>query len=189
MPSALNNSLLFLINTLFDLYVFILMVRLILVWIRADYYHPATQFIIKVTQNLITPLRRIFPNIQKMETATVALILLLEIAKFFLIMSLSIGVPNILGVAILAAADMIKILVNTFFYAILIQALLSWVQPYSPMAELLYRFTSPLMRPIQRIIPPIANFDISPIPVMIGLQLLLMLVVSPLMSLGFSIAA
>ncbi|OGT45955.1 MAG: hypothetical protein A3E83_02635 [Gammaproteobacteria bacterium RIFCSPHIGHO2_12_FULL_41_20] len=188
MSSALNNSLLFLINTVFDLYLFVLVIRLVLVWIRADYYHPATQFIIKLTQVLITPLRRVLPNIKKLETATLVLILLLEILKYFLIISLSIGMPNILGLAILAVADVIKTFVNTFFYAILIQAVLSWIQPYSPMAEVLYRFTSPLMRPIQRLIPPVANFDISPIPAMIGLQLLLMLAVNPLMGLGLNLA-
>lgn len=184
MPTPLNNSLVFLISTLFDLYLFILIIRLVLVWIHADYYSPATQVIIKLTQNLITPLRRVLPNFKRIETSTVAVILVLEIIKFFLITSLSMGMPHLSGLVILAIADTLKSLVNCFFYAILLQAVLSWVQPYSPLNQLLSQITSPLIRPIRRVMPPVANFDLSPIPAMIGLQLIILLFVNPLMTLG-----
>ena len=187
MPTAINNSLIFLINTLFDLYLFVLVVRFILVWIHADYYHPVTQFIIKLTQKPVLLLKKILPNIQRIEISSLALILLLETVKYFFIIRLNFGFLSPSGLFILASADSLKLFASTFFYAILLQAILSWIQPYSPVAELLHQFTSPIMRPIQRWMPPIAHFDLSPIPALIGLQLFIMLIVNPLMGMGIGL--
>jgi len=188
LPNAFNSALLFLISTLFDLYLCILIIRLILVWARTDYYHPFTKFIVTLTQFLVNPLRRILPNIGRFETASFVLIFVLEILKFLLISLLSIGTPNFIGLPILAVADMIKLVLNTFFYAILLQVILSWVQPFSPLNSILNRVTSPIMYPIQRVVPPVAGIDISPIPALILLQLLIILLVNPLMAFGVNIA-
>jgi len=190
MQSSLNNAGLFLINTLFDLYLLILMVRIILAWAHADYYNPFTQIIIKLTKPVIDPLRKIIPNYAGIEFATLATIFIIEIIKFSLIGIITIGMPkHILGLVVLAGADIIKLLLNTFFYAILLQAILSWIQPgYSPTARILAQLTSPIMRPIQRIMPPISGFDLSPIPAMIILQLLIILLIGPLQAMGTQIA-
>lgn len=189
MSDPFNNAGIFLINTLFDLYLFVLVIRLILVWVRADYFNPLSQVTVKLTNPLITPLRRFIPNIANLELATLICIIVFEMLKFFLIGLITTGIPNVVGLIIIAFADTLKILFNTFFYAILIQTLLSWVQPgYSPMAQILMKMTSPVLRPIQRIVPPVAGFDISPIPALIGLQLLTILLVSPLFGIGLKMA-
>jgi YggT family protein len=189
MSDPFNNAGIFLVSTLFDLYLFILVIRLVLVWVRADYFNPLSQFIVKVTNRLITPLRRFIPNIANLELSTLLCILVLEALKFFLIGLMTTGLPNAAGLIILALADTLKIILNTFFYAILIQTLLSWLQPgYSPMTQILMKITSPVLRPIQRLIPNVAGFDISPIPALIGLQVLTILLVSPLFGLGLKIA-
>lgn len=189
MQNSLSMAALFLINTIFDLYLLILMARIILAWVHADYYSPLTQIIVKLTKPIIDPLRRFIPNFKGIELSTLLVILILEIIKFFLIGLLTIGFPgNILGIFILAAADVIKIFLNTFFYAILIQAILSWIQPYSPVIRMLSQLTYPVMRPIQKYIPPVGGFDISPIPAMIILQLLIILIVGPLQNIGMQIA-
>ena len=186
MLSPIQNAEMFLVNTLFDLYLLILMIRLILCWARADYFNPITRFIIVCTQPIIAPLRRLLPTYAKIEFSTLFLIILLNTLKFFLVGLIAIGIPkNSLGLLLLASVDAFKLLLNTFFYAIFLQAIISWIQPgFSPIAVLLTQLTAPIMRPIQRVMPTFGGFDLSPIPALILLQLLIILVANPLMNLG-----
>ena len=185
---SLQTALIFLISTLFDLYLFVLIIRLVLAWVRSHYYDPLTQFVVKLTQFLVNPLRRIIPNIGRLETACLVIIIAFVMIKFFIISMLSFGTVNPLGLFIMTAADTLRLLIQTFFYAILFQCILSFVQPQSPINYTLQQFTAPIMRPIRRWIPLIAGIDISPIPAIIGLQLLLMLIVQPLMMWGAGVS-
>lgn len=188
MSDAFHAGLLFLINTLLDLYLFVLVIRIILAYVGSNFFDPVTQFVVKLTDFMVKPLRRILPNFNGIEMAGIVLVLVIEIVKFLLISSLSFGFPHIPGLLILAITDSIKIVIETFFYAILLQAILSWVQPRSPINRTLYQFTSPIMRPLQRFIPLVGGFDISPIPALIGLQLLIIILVDPLRAIGWVMA-
>lgn len=188
MSDTLRAALLFLINTIFDLYLFILMVRILLAYAGANYFEPITQFVIKATNFIVQPLRRIIPNYRQFELATILLVLVLEIVKFFLIFLLSFGIPNIVGLLIVAFADALRLLLQTFFYAILLQAILSWLQPYSPVSNILNQITSPIMKPIRRFVPLIGGIDISPIPALILIQLLIIVIVNPLVQVGMGVA-
>lgn len=186
--SGMNDALLFLITTLFDIYLFILVVRVLLAYAGANYYDPVTQFVVKCTDILVKPVRKVIPNVRGIELSTILLIIGLELAKYLLISSLSFGGSSITGLTIIALADTMKMFLQTFFYAIIFQAVLSWIQPSSPVIPLLYRITAPIMRPIQRLCPVIGGIDISPIPAMILLQLLIILIVNPLMAVGLGAA-
>lgn len=188
MSETIRNALLFLISTLFELYLFILIIRLVLVWIRSDYFNPLVQFVVKFTNYLIKPIRNIIPNIGRLETATLITIFVLELIKFTLISLLSVGVPNFFGILILAVGGILKLLIEIFFYGIILSAIMSWVQPHNPMNRVLHQFVSPIIRPIQRIIPPVGGIDISPIPALILLQLLIIVLVGPLLSTGWQLA-
>lgn len=184
MPATIRTALLFLIETLFNLYLFLLVIRIIFVWVRVDYFNPVTQFVARMTDRVIRPIRKLFPNINHFETASMILILGIESVKFFLIIYLNGNIPNLTALPLLALADTLAFFIQVFTYAILLQALLSFVQPMSPLMSLLLKFNSPIMRPIQRLIPPIGGFDLSPIPALLGLQLLSILLVGPLSSAG-----
>lgn len=188
MSDTLRAALIFLITTVFDLYLFVLTIRLILAWVSADYFHPATQFIVKCSNFLIVPLRKYIPNIKRLETATLISILVLSMIKFFLVSLLSFGLPNVGGLGILALSDAIKLIIQTFFYAILLQAILSWIQPASPILPVLEKFNSPLIRPFRRVIPLISGVDISPLVVLILLQLLNLILVKQLIYIGWRVA-
>lgn len=188
MMDAMGTALVFLIYTLFDLYLFVLTIRLMLVWVGANYFDPFTQFIIKVTDALVKPLRRVLPTTRGVEVATLVLMLALDLIKFFLVTTMMYHFPNIIGIFILAIGDIIKIILQVFFYAILIQAVLSWLQPHAPINRTLMQFTAPIMRPLHRVIPPVGGFDITPIPALIILQLLIMLIAAPIMSAGMGVA-
>lgn len=188
MPEALNAALLFVTTSIFDIYLFVLILRIILVWVRADYLNPLVQFVVRCTDFLIKPLRRIIPNVGKLETSTLCVLFGLEISKFFIIFLLTFGMPHLVGLLILAFEDIIKLIVQAFFYAIMLQVILSWVQPFSPLNRILLQFVSPIMRPIQRFVPPIAGIDISPIPALMLLQLMIIMIVNPLMAVGSGMA-
>jgi len=177
MSESFTNAGLFLVNTLFDLYLFILCIRLLLAWVRADYFNPLTHFIIKLTDPVIIPLRRIVANRGNLEISTLFLILLLEIIKFLLVSLLFERMPDLTTLLLLAITGILKLILSTFFYAILFQAILSWIQPgYSPIKQILAQLSSPILRPLQRLIPPVAGFDITAIPALIILQLLMLLI-------------
>ncbi|HTM63171.1 MAG TPA: YggT family protein [Gammaproteobacteria bacterium] len=182
--SGIYDASLFLITTLFDLYLFVLAIRVLLAYSGANYYDPAIQFIVRLTDVAVKPLRRIIPNIQGIEISTLLLILALEFVKYFLITSIGSMPVSIIGIIIIAFADSLKLFLLTFFYSIIAQAILSWVQPMSPVIMLLYRINAPIMRPIQRLVPNVGGMDISPIPAIILLQLTIILIVNPLMALG-----
>lgn len=188
MPDV-SSALIFLINTLFDLYLNVLAIRLVLVYVHANYFDPITQFIIKLTDFIIRPLKRLLPNIGKIESASFVVLILFEMIKFALLVFIKFTfLASFLGLLLLATADFINIIIQIFFYAILIQVVLTWIQPYSPFNRLLYQFTNPVMRPFQKFIPLIGGIDISPIPVLIILQLLSILFVHPMLRIGMSIA-
>jgi YggT family protein len=133
-------------------------------------------------------MRQFLPDIHGIETSTLVLIFLLALLKWILRIWLPFGFPNLLGVLLLAFGDIIHLSLQTFFYAILLQALLSWIQPGTSINQALYQFTSPIMQPMRRIIPPINGIDISPIPVLILLQLITIVLIQPFMALGWGMA-
>jgi YggT family protein len=188
MSDVISAALLFLINTVFDLYVYLLAIRVILVWVGANYFDPFTQLVVKFTDVVVKPLRRYVPTVRRVEIASIIIILLIEILKFYADSFLSYVTPVFLGILLLALGDAIKIFLFVFFYAIVLQAILSWMQPYSDVNRLLALFTSPIMRPLHRVIPTVGGFDITPIPALILLQLLIMLCADPLMSTGMRLS-
>ncbi len=188
MTGSILDGLLFLIDTLFNIYLIILIIRLILAWSGIHYLHPSVQVIVKLTSFVVKPLKKFLPDIRGIELATIFLILVIASIKWTLRIWLPFAFPNLFGVLILAFADIIHLGLQVFFYAILLQALLSWIQPGFPLNQALYQFTSPIMQPIRRLVPPISGFDISPIPALILLQLIIIVFIQPLMGIGWAIA-
>jgi YggT family protein len=188
MMSPLHNASVFLIQSVFDFYLFVLLLRLLLQYLRVDYYNPVTQFIIKITSPVVVPLRRVIPGYWGIDLATVVLILIVSLMKLSLISVLSIHhFPNIFGLILWSLGDLLGLIIKLFFYAILASVIISWVAPsnYSPLFLIVQRLTDPLLKPARRLIPQIAGFDISPIPVLLLLQILIILMAEPLAMIGY----
>jgi YggT family protein len=170
----IHSALLFLINTVFDLYLFVVTIRLIMVWVKASPFFPTTQFIMKLTDVFVKPIKRYVPAVGRVESASIILMLVLEAIKFLIICLLSFGWPNISGLILLMLGDILKLFLETFFYVIIIQVIVGWMQPNSPIYFIIRQMAAPVLQPFQRVIPLIAGIDISPIPALIVLQLLIM---------------
>ena len=183
MSAAVSNGLQFLINTLFTLYLFVLLVRVLLPAVRADYHNPFSQFIVKLTEPLIAPLQKILPHTDRFDTAAVMLLLLFAWIKIWLIFGVLLNAHVFwLGSFLLAIAQLLEMLVQFYFFSILIQAIMSWVQPnsYNPFSTILFQLNEPLLAPARRYIPPIAGLDLSPLAVIIILQIISIVILRPL---------
>ncbi|KAA6185308.1 YggT family protein [Thiohalocapsa marina] len=177
-----TNPLIFLVKTLFGLYIALVVIRFLLQWARVDFYNPISQFVVRLTSPALRPLRRVIPGYRGMDTASLVLAWLLKAAELA-ILSLLLGLDrNPLAALAWAVPALVGLLISLFLFAVLIRVILSWVNPdpYNPAVELLRRFTDPIMEPAQRLIPPISGIDLSPMVVMIGLVLLEMLLLPPL---------
>lgn len=161
----------FLINTLFDLYLMVVLLRIWLQMARADFYNPVSQFVIKATHPIVAPMRRVLPSIGSMDTATLVLALLVAALKVAALSALS-GAP--LNPAVIALGSVMVVLKEAFqlvFWVLVIRALLSWVsQGHNPMELVMHQLTEPMLAPIRRIIPPMGGFDLSILVLLIALQ-------------------
>ncbi len=167
----------FLITTLFSLYILTVMLRFLLQWVRADFYNPVSQFLVKITNPPLRPLRRVIPGVAGIDLAAVVLMLFLQMLSLWLV-SLIAGIdPTVAGLLIGSVIQLIGLTFNIFIFAILIQAILSWVNPgaYNPVAHILHDLTAPVLRPVRRVLPPISGIDLSPLVAIIGLQFIKML--------------
>ena len=172
------NALIFLIDTLLSLALFVVLARLLLQWARADFRNPLAQFVVRLTNPLILPMRRVLPPVRKVDTASVIAVLLVAIIKVGVYFALAgLGQPGVELWVRAVAIELAETLLWFYFYAILLYALLSFIAPggYSPLQSILTSLCEPLLRPIRRLIPPIAGIDLSPFWAMLAIQVILRL--------------
>ena len=190
----LTSPLLLVINTLFDIYLLLVLLRFMLQWLRADFYNPVSQFIVRATTPPLKPLRRIIPGVGGQDMAAIVLSLLLLMAKYLLIRSLGAGAievanvaaplasAGIAGLLLIALAEVLATFINIFLFAIIIQVILSWVNTggYNPVIGLIQTLSEPVMRPIRKFIPPLGGLDLTPLFASLGLMFIKMLLIPPI---------
>jgi YggT family protein len=161
----MTQALYFIIKTLAQLYLLLLLLRFWLPIMRADFRNPIAQGILRITSPLIIPVRRIVPPIGRLDTSTIMVAYILEFLLVLVLLAIRGLTVNTLPIAITAILELATLSLNLFFFVILIKVILSWVAPqnYNPMTVLLHTMAEPVLRPFRRIIPSIGGFDISPI--------------------------
>ncbi len=175
----LTQALIFLIVTLGDLFALALLLRFMLQLLRAPARNPFSQFVAALTDFVVRPVRRVIPGLGGLDLATLALAWLTEMVQFWIVLQLKGYMPRsatgiaLTAVAALAAIQIMRLAIYVVMVAVVVQAVLSWVNPYSPLAPLLASVTRPFLRPFQKLVPTIANVDLSPLGVLIVCQLLL----------------
>jgi YggT family protein len=181
LSSFLSQAGVFLVEVVFGFYLLTLLLRLLLQLARADFYNPFSQFIVALTNPPLRPLRRVIPGFFGVDWATVLLLVALKMVELWLVAllgGLATTAPALL--LVLALAELAKLTLYVYIVTILVRVVLSWVNPYgaraNPAGALLVGLTEPLLRPARRLIPPISGVDLSPIAVLVALQLLVMAV-------------
>ncbi|WP_269618841.1 YggT family protein [Zhongshania sp. BJYM1] len=164
-----------LLNTVVSLAIAAFLLRMILQLVRADFYNPICQFLVKATNPLVIPLRKIIPSIGKVDTASLLLALIaqaLGIAILFQIYGG--GFPNPLQLLIWSVIGLCSAILNLYFFAIIGNIIMSWVAQGGahPAAQILYQITEPVMAPFRKLLPSMGGLDLSPILVFLCINVL-----------------
>lgn len=167
------SSVSFLITTVFDLYIMIVLMRVWLQATRADFYNPFSQFIVKATQPVVGPLRRFIPSIGSIDVATILFAYVLCVLKFILLVLTASG--GAMGFSVfyllLGLLTLIKQAGGMIFWVLLIRAILSWIsQGRSAIEYVFFQITEPVLAPVRRILPNMGGLDLSVLVVFILLQ-------------------
>jgi YggT family protein len=184
---ALTEVLAYLLQTVLSLFLLVVMLRFLLQVVRADFYNPISQFLVKVTNPMILPLRKLVPGLWGLDMATLVLLVLVQVAGIAAMLLLNnVALPNPLLLLLWAVIGIAGLVVNFYFFALLATIIISWVAPGSsnPAVYLLRQVTEPVMAPFRRLLPSMGGLDFSPILVFIGINILQILMRHLALSVG-----
>lgn len=152
----------YLLGFFFDALLMVLVIRVWLQIVRADFYNPLSQFVVKITNPVVIPFRRIIPGFGGFDVATLLIAYIVATSKFIIIPLINGGVFEPISALFLGLFYLIKQTGFLLFLLMLVMALMSWVaQGYNPTLMILHQLTDPFLKPIRKIIPPIGGLDLS----------------------------
>ena len=172
MRDSFTLSLIFLVRTIGDLYLLTFLLRFIMQWVRADFYNPLAQFVVKATNPLVVPARRFIPSAGGADLATLLVLIILEAMLTWTLLflgSLSVTTNQFL---LLVPLRLINLTLWFYTVSIFVYVLMSWFTQagYSPISRMLAELNEPLLGPVRRLLPPIGGLDLSPLLVLILIQ-------------------
>lgn len=173
--SAVSEILAYLIQTLLTLALLAVVLRLLLQLVRADFYNPVSQFLARLTNPLVLPLRRVVPSLGGLDLSSLLLALVLQMVAIVVLLALNgVGPPNIGLLLVWSVLGVVGLVVNIYFFALLAMIILSWIAPASrhPALLLLFQLTEPVMAPFRRMLPNMGGLDFSPILVFILINII-----------------
>ncbi|MGH8401643.1 MAG: YggT family protein [Gammaproteobacteria bacterium] len=169
-----TQALIFVINTLFGLYSAAILLRLLLQWVRADFYNPLSQAIVKLTNPLLRPLRHLIPGWRGIDFAALSLTAFIQLINVLLVLWIASVPASVPAIILWTLLKLIFILVNLYFFSILLEAILSWTGQgrHNPIGSMLWQLNAPLLGPVRRVMPPLGGLDLSPLVVILLLQVI-----------------
>jgi YggT family protein len=163
----------FLVDTIATFFVFLLLARFHFQWLRVSFHNPVGEFVIAATNWIVKPTRRIIPSIAGLDIATLLLAWLVQAAGIWAQAAIAGANPAIGAILAVAVVDLLRYSLYILVFALIVQAIISWVNPYSPMAPVFDPLTRPFLRPLRRFVPPVGRVDLSPLVLIIILQVVL----------------
>ena len=169
----------FLVDVVVGFFVYLLLARFLFQWLRVPFRNILGEFIIAATNWMVAPARRVIPSLAGLDLASLLLAWLLQALLLYVLYLIAgidfssapgIGAGALAGLALI---DLVRFALYIFVFALIVQAVLSWVNPYSPVGPLFDALTRPFLRPIRRFVPPLGNVDLSPLVLIVLLQVLL----------------
>lgn len=178
----MTDPIIFLIDTVFSLYILALLLRFLLQWCGGNFYNPISQFLVKITHPPLKIMRRFVPSIGKIDTSSLILILGLQMLTDFSILLLKDVSINIGALAIISITQLLTLLINVFVFSIFARAILSWMNPgtFNAASSILSTLTEPLLDICRKVIPDLGGIDLSPLAALLLLQLAKMVLLPPL---------
>lgn len=178
MGNSATNAIVFIITALAHLYLLVLLLRLLLPWMGANFRNPLAQAILRLTSPLVVPVRRVVPPIGRLDTATVIVAFAIQYLTIMLIAAIKAWPLGIVPIAVTAAVNLVTLTLRLFAYAIVVRVLLSWfaAATYNPATAIIDALTEPVLRPFRQLLPPMGGLDLSPLFAMLVLFALSILI-------------
>ena len=169
------------VNTFVGLYLLVIILRFLLQLVRADFYNPISQFIVKATNPPLLPLRKIIPGFGGVDVASLVLALLVQALGISLILMMN-GIMPVPQIALWAVVGVLSLILKIYFWGLLISVIASWIAPgsYNPALILIGQILEPVTRPVRKMLPDMGGMDISPIILFLLIQVVEILVVKGL---------
>lgn len=173
-----SQIIVFLIETIFSLYIAAVVIRLLLGFARANFNNPLSQFLVKITNPVLVPMRRFIPSIGSIDTSTIVLAFGLTFIKVSLLLLVTTGALHFPASIIMAIGELIKTIIWIYIFALILQAVVSWIgnTQGNPIIPLVNSLTAPILRPLRKVIPLVGMMDLSPLVAILGLNILLIIV-------------
>lgn len=183
---TLQKTLSFLIRNIAEFFVLLLLVRFYLQAARVSFRHPLAHFVLTLTNWIVLPLRRFIPAAGRFDTTSFVLALACAFVMHILLLLITpwpfiLTSPLSLAALLLTAfVELLKLSLYLLFAAVIGQALMTWIAPFNPLMPILNALTTPFLRPLRRFIPPIGGVDITPLILVLLIQLVLNVLISQL---------
>ena len=181
------QAIIFLVKLFFDIYILALILRYLLTIVRVDSLNPLSTLIMKVTNPLLKPLRRTIPGYFGIDWASIISLFLVQAIEIILVaLIITGGIPAFSGLTMLTIAYLLRTILYIYLFIIIIQVIISWINPnvYNPITTIMYQISEPILKPIRQFIPSSGGLDFSPLVALIIINLLMILIISPLMDIG-----
>ncbi|MDQ5849798.1 MAG: YggT family protein [Pseudomonadota bacterium] len=163
----------FLIDTVVAFIVFLLLARFHFQWLRVPFRNPVGEFVLAATSWIVLPVRRVIPGVAGLDLATLLLAWTLQALGLWIQISISGAQPGPLAIVMVALVDLLRYSLYILVFAVIVQAVMSWINPHAPLAPVFDAMTRPFLRPLRRFVPLVANVDLTPLILLVVLQVLL----------------
>ena len=163
----------FLVDTLFTFFVVLLLLRFHFQWLRVPFRNPVGEFVLATTNWLVVPVRRVVPGLAGLDLATLILAWLVQALGLWAQAAIVGAEPSGMTIAVIALVDLLRYSLYILVFAVIVQAVLSWVNPYTPLSPAFDGLTRPFLRPLRRFVPPVGNVDLTPLILVVILYVLL----------------
>jgi YggT family protein len=163
----------YLVDTIFAFFVMLLLARFHFQWLRVPFRNPVGEFVLATTSWMVMPVRRVIPGLAGLDLATLLLAWVMQMLAIWIKLAIVGAEPSLLAIAGVALLDLLRYSLYILVFAIIVQVIFSWINPYAPMAPLFNAMTAPFLRPLRRFIPPLGGVDLTPLVLLIIIQIVL----------------
>ena len=163
----------FLVDVVSSFFVFVLLARFHFQWLRVPFRNPVGEFVLATTNWMVVPARRVIPGLAGLDLATLLLAWVVQVLGLWLQATIVGAEPGFGMIAAVSLVDLVRYSLYILIFAVIVQAVLSWVNPYTPVAPVFDAITRPFLRPLRRFVPPLGNVDVTPLILILVLYVLL----------------